>query len=104
MSASIVTVKKSISTILFSACFHHTFPTDSVTCQSSDGGIQYIFMEQIHNAQLQKCLKKHSSMLFTFWANLFCLFWGVEMTGSSTETNIAWFLLRTCKPTPQNLW
>jgi hypothetical protein len=59
MSASIVTVKKSISIILLLVCFHHTFPTDSVTCQCSDGGTQYIFVEQIHNAQHQKCFKKH---------------------------------------------
>jgi hypothetical protein len=74
MSASIVTLKKSISRILLSVCFHHTFPTDAVTCQCSDG-IQYILVEHIHNAQLQKCFKKTLSMLFTFWANLFCLFW-----------------------------
>ena len=75
MSASIVTMKKPISRILLSACFNHTFPTDAVTCQCSDGGTQYILVEQIHNAQLQKCLKKTLSMLIVFWANLFCLFW-----------------------------
>ena len=76
-NASIVTLKKSISRILLSVCFHHTFPRDAVTCQCTIGGIRYILVEHIHNAQHQKCFKKTLSMLFTFSANLFCLFLGV---------------------------
>jgi hypothetical protein len=103
MSARIVTMKKSDSGILLSACFNHTFPTDAVTCQCTDGGIQYILVEQIHNAQLQKCLKKNTEHALRILSKLVLPFLGVEMTDSSTETHIAWFLLRTCKPTPQNL-
>ena len=89
MSASTVTVKKSISRILLAVCFHHTFPTDSVTCQCS-GGIQYFLVEQIYNAQLQTCLKKNTEHAIHILSELVLPFLGVEMTGCSTETNIAW--------------
>jgi len=84
MSASIVTVKKSISRILLSVSFHHTFLTLAVTCQYSGGGIPYILVEQIHNAQLQKCLKKNTERALHILIELVLSLLGVEIMGSST--------------------
>jgi hypothetical protein len=83
MSASIVTVKTSISRTFLSVCFHHTFLTVAVTCQYSDGGMQYILVEQIHNAQFQKLLKNTEHALHILIELVLPLL-GVEIMGSST--------------------
>jgi hypothetical protein len=87
----------------FSVDFTTHFPTESVMCQCSNVGLQFILVKQIHNVQLLECRKNYKHALHHL-SKLILPFLGVEMMRYSTETTTAWFLGHTCKPTSHYLW
>jgi hypothetical protein len=58
-------------------------PTDATICWSNNGGLDIVLLEKkIHKAQL--CEITLTS------AELSCFFSGMETTGSSNDTTVAW--------------
>jgi len=86
----------------FQVVFIIHFLADTVRCQFSDNGLQFSFVEQIHNAQLYQCQKKKAVSVFSELLLPFYL--DVEIADCSTEITAAWSLGGTFEPTSHHFF